>query len=312
MLNKVLKLIRWQNLAFIILIQVLMRYFIIKPLLDVYNLDILFSNFNFILLVLSTVLIAAGGYIINDYFDVDVDNQNNKKNYIGDIISKEKAMNIYIIINVVALAIAFYISFNINFYKLGIIFILIAGLLWFYSSSYKQTFLVGNVIIALLAALVPLIVLPYEILLQYRINRDLLINFGTNLNSINFWIIGFSAFAFLMTLIREIIKDSEDIDGDISANYNTIPIVLGAGITKIILSTLYLAVLGAIAFIFFKFINDNFSLYYILIFITLPILFSIYKIIKAESKEDYHFLSVFTKIIMVTGVLYTIVASLNF
>ncbi len=311
MIKKILNTIRWKNLVFIIIIQYSMRYFIIKPILNNYNLNLLFSDFNFLLLVLTTILIAAAGYLINDYLDFDHDKNLNKNTIITNN-NKNKIFNYYIGLNILAIAISFYISIAINFYKLSFIFIIIAGLLWFYSSNYKRSFLIGNIIIALLAALVPLIILPYEILLQYSINKDELISLGKNLNKINFWIIGFSIFAFLTTFFREIIKDIEDFETDNNFNYNTLPIVLGIKNTKIIVISLICITIIAIIYIYFKFINNTFSLFYILLLIILPLIFLIIKTFNAKTSKDYKFLSNLSKLIMFSGVLYSFVAFLNF
>jgi len=311
MLKKILNIIRWKNLLIIVLIQLFIRHLIIDAVLERSYLYLLFSNFNFFLLVLSTVLLAAGGYIINDFFDYDLDKKSAKNNYITKA-NKNKVMNWYIAINIVALAIAFYISFQVDFYKLGFIFIIIAGLLWFYSSNYQRTFLIGNIIIALLATLVPLIVLPFEILLQYRIHQLELISLGQNLNEINFWVLGFSSFVFIFTLIREIIKDIEDHDADIAQSFNTLPIVLGIKVAKIIVIFLTILTIVALFFIEFMYINFSISVIYISIFIVVPSTFMIYKLIKAGTSKDFNYISKLSKLIMLAGVFYTFVAYLNF
>ncbi len=284
-----------------------MRYCIIKPVLDKYNLDLLFSSFNFFLLVLSTLLIAAAGYLINDYFDVEHDKNTDKQNVIDKGISKKLAFNIYVFFNIVAIAIAFYISSSIGFYKLGIVFLLIAGLLWFYSTSFKTSFLFGNFIIALIAALVPLIVLPYELLLQFSINKDALIAAGNNLNQITFWILGYSAFAFLMTFIREIIKDMQDYDADLAFNYNTLPLVAGIRTTKFVVAALISFTLFLLIYISIKFVNFNvFQLIYFILFILLPISIIGILIFKSKKQKQFKTLSLLTKITMFTGILYAL------
>lgn len=311
-MKNILKLIRVENLIFIVIIQYAMRFLIIKPILANYNIELLFSEFNFALLVLSTIILAASGYIINDYFDAEIDRKAGKKVVIDKVLSKKSAMNLHIILNIIAIAIGFYISYTIGIYKIGFVFIIIAGLLWFYSSSYKKMFLVGNLIVAILAGLVPFIIIIFEIPLQYDINKAILLSRGQNLNEVIIWISGFSIFAFISTLIREMIKDIEDSDGDMAFNANTIPIVLGVKTTKIIITALILTTIGILTTIVINYLTDLISVIYISLLIIIPLFLLIYKNFKAKNTKDYHFLSTFTKLIMITGVFYSIVAYFNF
>ncbi|MEA3450744.1 MAG: geranylgeranylglycerol-phosphate geranylgeranyltransferase [Bacteroidota bacterium] len=307
MIKKILKLIRTPNLVFIVIIQYSMRFFVLKPILSEYNLELLFSGFNFFLLVTATVLLAASGYIINDYFDTEHDKKAGKTNVFNNGINKNTAFYVYLALNIIAIAIGFYISSLIGLYKLGIVFILISGLLWFYSSSFKTSFLLGNIIIALLAALVPLIVLPYEILLQFELNRNALISAGNNLSDISFWILGYSSFAFIMTLIREIIKDTEDYKADIEFNYTTLPIKIGKKATKYVVAGLVLTTIALLFFIILKYLNLHIlQIIYIITFVIMPLTNIGIFIFKANEQKHYRGLSLLTKITMFTGVLFTI------
>ena len=159
-----LKLIRYQNLLIIAVTQYLMRWSIIYPILKVNNFHLQFSEFNFFLLVLSTIFLAAAGYVINDYFDRKTDLLNRPDTVIvGTVIKRRVAMILHIVINIIGIGLGFYILLSIGIYKLGFIYIIIAGILWYYSTSYKRHFLIGNIIVALLTALVPLMVVLYEI-----------------------------------------------------------------------------------------------------------------------------------------------------
>ena len=174
-----------------------------------------FSDLNFFLLVLTTVFLAAAGYIINDYFDTKTDLLNRPKTVIvGKHIKRRTVMTAHIILNLLAIVIGFYISWQINLWKLVYIYILVTGLLWFYSSSYQNMFLVGNVIVALLTALVPLMTVFYEIPPLNVKYFNVLMRLDDNFYKMFFWVAGFSAFAFITTLNREIIKDVEDFEGD--------------------------------------------------------------------------------------------------
>ncbi len=308
MIRRYAKLFRWQNLLMIAFIQYFVRYFIFLPVLRRSALDLVFSDFNFFLLVLTTVLIAAAGYLINDYFDIDRDKTAGRENFIGEIISKDAAINLYIALNFVALATGFYVSFVIKFYKIGFLFLLIEGLLWFYSQSFKKTFLVGNLIIAVLAGLVPLITLPYELLPQINLNGILLTKTQNNLAPMVDWTLAFSLFAFWLTLIREIIKDMQDFDADNTFNYRTLPIIAGEKTAKITVSLLTIA-LTVIFYIYSKQHILYFSiekLIFMIIFIILPLLYLSIKIFVAKEEKDYKHLSLVSKLVMISGTLFLI------
>ncbi len=310
---KFLKLIRWQNLLFIIYIMILMRYCIIKPILSAYGLPLLFPQWQYLLLILMTVLIAAAGYMINDYFDLDADKLNNKKNPITEgYFSKNFVFYTHLIFNIIAIAIGFYLSYQISLISLGFIYFLIAGLLWFYSNSYKYQFLIGNLIIATLAALTVFLPTIYEIPLQIQLNGDYLLQNHININVATAWTGAFATFAFLMTLIREIVKDAQDMDGDKAQGAKTLPIVLKIKGTKITIIFLWLITTALIIWIYYDFLKDTLSLIYISIAIILPMLLFLYKLIKAKTKKDFAFLSALLKIIMFLGTTYSLLACYQF
>lgn len=295
-----LKLIRFPNLLIIALTQYLTRYcllveyYLIDSKIETHHIDFTLNNLDFFLLVLSTMLVAAGGYIINDYFDTKTDAVNKpEKVIIGKDISRRSAILFHIITSGLAIIIGIYISIKIGVYKLSLLNILAVGLLWFYSTTYKKTFIVGNFIVALLTALVPLIVGVFEPKIYTKLDS----NFG--------YILGYASFAFIVSLIREIIKDVEDMKGDTLIKSKTIPIVLGVKISKIIVVLLSLSTISFLAFIqYLQYLSDDMlSFWYFMLALQLPFFFLIYNLIKAKDKSDYAKISLVTKIIMVLGVL---------
>jgi 4-hydroxybenzoate polyprenyltransferase len=167
-----IKLIRLPNLIIIVLTQYAIRYGIIYAILnsvsDDVEVSLLMSNLDFFLLCLSTVMIAAAGYIINDYFDVRVDRVNRPdKIIVGKHLKRRIAMGSHVIINSIAIIIAGYLAYKIGDWKLIFIQLLAAGALWYYSIIFKKQVLIGNIIVALLAALVPFVAGLYELLLQH-------------------------------------------------------------------------------------------------------------------------------------------------
>ena len=226
-----IKLIRLPNLLIIVLTQYAIRYGIISTILfnfsgrqDIPGVGLKMSDLDFFLLSLSTVMIAAAGYIINDYFDVKIDRINrSNKVIVGKHIKRRVAMGGHLVINAIALFIGAYLAYKMGNWKLIFIQISSIGALWYYSTLFKKQMLVGNIVVALLAALVPLVVGLYELILQHAVVDDtvnlLLFRLEqytpfeavetallTTLNTIFWWVGAFSLFAFIITLTREIIK----------------------------------------------------------------------------------------------------------
>ena len=159
-----LQLIRWPNLIIIIITMIAIRYGVEYPFLKFNGFEFQFSSIKFILLILSVVLIAAGGYAINDYFDRKIDLLNKPdKVVVGTHFDSRKAMTIHNLFTFIGLIIGLYLSYDIGYISFSFIFAIITGALWFYSTVYKRQLIVGNIIIALLTAVVPFMVLLYDL-----------------------------------------------------------------------------------------------------------------------------------------------------
>ncbi|MCF6366814.1 MAG: geranylgeranylglycerol-phosphate geranylgeranyltransferase [Bacteroidales bacterium] len=295
-----------------------MRYAVIFPMLEDRGYESQFSNLNFFLLVLTTMIIAAAGYAINDYFDTRTDLVNRPKTVVvGKHIKRRAVMNLHIGLNIIAILLGFYISWQIHLWKLVYIYVLITGLLWFYSSSYQKMFLVGNIIVALLTAMVPLMTVLYEIPPLNAKYYDILLRINDNFYDIFFWIAGFSVFAFITTLNREIIKDTEDFEGDNAYGSRSLPVVAGIKISKTVSIVVSLLTVGLIIFTYFYYIHipqriDFISIIYITLLLIIPSLFLIFKIVKAKEKKDWKYAGNLSKLIMLFGVLYAVVVWYNF
>lgn len=315
-LTDFLRLIRFPNLFIIALTQYAIRFGIIYPFLSQAGMDLFMPEKLFALLVLATVLIAASGYIINDYFDIKVDYLNRPRQLVvGKSIKRRHAMALHLVINIVGLAIAAYVALSIGHPLLVLFQLVSAALLWFYSVSFKKQILIGNVIIASLTALVPFTAGYYEVAVMFdkvASLSDYDLNLGSLLFSIKYllyWVIGYSLFAFLLTLIREIVKDMEDIEGDKEVGCKTLPIVYGISKTKKIAIFITLLTLSAIASLeTIQIISrDWISFGYFLVFITFPLIFILYSLFKAEKKRDFFIISQSIKVCMLFGILYTLV-----
>ncbi len=312
-------LIRWPNLLIVILTMVLMRYAVIGSIISKLKVILInqgtgeaapmmlqFPLFNFVLLVLATVLITAGGYVINDYFDIKADLINKGKVIVGTKIPRRKAMMWHNIFNLLGVSLGFYISWKSGNIWMGTIFLVVSGLLYFYSASYKKQFLIGNIVVAILTAMVPLLVVVYEwpaLFKFYSVNATKL----PDINFIMYWIGGFSLFAFITTLTREIIKDIEDFEGDIAFGRNTVPVVIGVLSARIVSVCMVIVTIALLFCTWYFFINDIITLVYMSVAIVLPLLLVIYKVIRSSDKIQIHKASRIMKIAMLTGILYSVV-----
>lgn len=313
-----LNLIRWQNLLIVILTMVLMRYAVLEPVIskigvillkgtgEVIPMVLQFPWYDFLLLVAATVFITAGGYVINDYFDIKADLINKGKVIVGTKIPRRQAMMWHNIFNIAGVSAGFYISWKAGYIYLGVLFLIVSGLLYFYSVSYKRQFLIGNIIVAILTAMVPLLVVFYEwpaLYKYYTINAVSL----PKINFVFYWVGGFALFAFLTTLTHEIIKDTEDFEGDVAYGKNTVAVVFGVLSAKVVSVSLIIITVALLYLIWYFFINDTITLIYISAAIVLPLLYVIYNVVISRDRKQLHSASSIMKIVMLTGILYSVV-----
>ncbi|OFY24669.1 MAG: hypothetical protein A2W98_15535 [Bacteroidetes bacterium GWF2_33_38] len=255
---------------------------------------------------------TAAGYIINDYFDRKTDLVNRPKTVIiGKHIHRRTAIITHTIINILAVGLSFYVAYRAGMYKLGIISIIMTALLWFYSTTFKRMLLVGNIVVAALTATIPILAVIFEIPLLHEKYTNEILSKQMDFSDIGFWAIGFSFFAFILNLTREIVKDIEDYEGDLKFGRKTMPVVVGKFYTKafilfLILFTITITIIG-----FAKYINDNISLWYITAFIILPLLYILVQTIRAKEKENYHTISRLLKLLMLSGLFYSFVILYN-
>ena len=300
-----LHLIRIPNLLIIILTQVLLRYGLQKTFL--FNGDTaMMSGFrDFLLLVTATVFIAMGGYVINDYFDVEIDTLNKPgKNVVGRQFTGKAVRNLSVILSCIGLISGGLLAYRFRSLTLAAFFISVTGLLWLYSERYKKMLVRGNLIVAGLSALVVLVVWYFEFLHLGR-NPENFSQFILTMKDVNLFFMFYAIFAFLCSLIREIIKDMEDIEGDREFGCRTIPIVIGLKKTKMIVLGLTAITILLLGFGQMNFESRGYTLvfWYLLAVVQLPLVFLGYKVFTAKEKEDYQFGSLISKLIMVAGIL---------
>jgi 4-hydroxybenzoate polyprenyltransferase len=318
-LRDLLDLVRLPNLMVVALTMILIRYAVIRPLLGAIPvtlagdpvvsavLEFRLGWFDFLILVISTCLITAAGYVINDYFDIRADLINKGTIIVGNTITRRMAMLYHNIFNILGVIGGTYVSARIGYIWLGIFFILISGLLYFYSATYKRQFLIGNIIVALLVAAVPMVVVVYDAAPVYAWYSQAALDFP-GVAILFWWVGGFALFAFLTTLIREIIKDMEDCEGDRETGRKTLPVISGLLACRTVVVFLSVATVALLYFVWFRYLTDTITLVYITLLLTLPFAIVITRVVSSNEKSHLHFASRLMKLIMLAGVLYSFVA----
>jgi len=295
-----LRLIRWPNLLFIALTQFLFVYCIIMPVYEKYGITPEIFRWKFILLCLSSVLIAAAGNIINDYFDLNIDLVNKPDKIVVDkIIHRRWTIAWHLILSFIGIAIGFYLDVTTRIFLLGLSNTICVILLFVYSISLKGKFLIGNIIISALTAWVILVVTWCE---NYNIINS---RNSVGINKVLRETFLFAGFAFIISLIREVAKDMEDIEGDRKYGCKTMPIVWGINATKVFVAV-WLTVLIAILVIvqlYAVHLQWWLSIVYSVLLIISPLVWIFRRLYTASTSADFHSLSSLIKLVMFTGIL---------
>lgn len=285
--------------------QLIFRY----GFLELQNIPLALAGWQYILLVLATVFIAAGGYIINNIFDVGTDSENKPETVIvGKFVSETQAYNLYIGFTVIGVGMGFYLSNVIEKPSFASLFIIIAATLYFYATSLKQSLLIGNFIVALLLSVSVVIIGIFDL---YPVTDEENKPVMGLLFSI---LIDYAIFAFIINFIREIVKDLQDVNGDFNQGMNTLPIVFGVKRTaKLVFVLSFIPIICIIYYINVNLFSAGllYATLFGLIFILAPLLYFTIKIGSATKMQDFHHLSTVLKWILFFGILSIVVISLN-
>lgn len=289
-----LNLIRYQNLFFIALVQVFIKYGLFHP----FGVDTALTTFGFALLVLATFCIAAAGNIINDIYDVEIDKINKPtKVLIGKKISERNANHMFIILNVIGVAIGFYLANSIGKPSFAALFIVFSALLYLYASYLKGILLIGNIAVSALVAMSLIIISLFDLLPAITPQNQ------TEQSAVFKIVLHYALFAFSINLIREIVKDLQDINGDKRGGINTLAIALGRKRTITIVFVLgVFMVLGIVLYMYEHLYDQQVLLLYFLFAIVAPLLYFCVKSWDADTPKEYGFLSKLLKIIMFLGI----------
>lgn len=267
-----MRIFRWKNLLIILATQYLSAFCLIKDMM----LDDLVRNTDMMLLTLSTMLIAAAGNIINDYYDIKIDYVNRPDRVVvGRYLKRRSILFIHAGFNTLGVIGGFLISL-----ELGIVNFLAAGLLWLYSNQLKRLPLWGNLSVAVLTGLAVFVV--------YILFRESFFLFAA-----------YSFFAFFISLIREIIKDLEDIEGDRKFDCKTLPIVIGQRKTKIVIYLISIIFIVVVAIL----LQREPKFWYVLGGLTMMLGLLNLILGRADKTVDYAVLSRLSKQIMILGLI---------
>ena len=296
------KLIRWPNLVFIAVTQLLFYYCIIVPVFKTDNTGLVYlDGYRLLLIIISSVLIAAAGYIINDYFDINIDLVNKpQKNVVDRVMSRRWAMLWHMVLSMAGIVIGFYVDYLSHHFLLGISNVICVFILFVYSMTFKKRMLIGNVLISLLTGWVVFVIGIYAVA-DYLFANE---NYHAITSRILRLTVLYTAFAFIISLIREVIKDMEDIEGDRRYGCLTMPIVWGINATKVF-TAVWLIVLTASLVavqVYVLLFGWWWSAIYVLLLIVLPLLWVLWKMRRATTAKDFHYLSILIKMVMFTGI----------
>ena len=287
-------LIRYKNLLMVLLTMILTKYALINSFIS----DPSLTSIDFIILSLSILCITAGGYIINDLFDIEADTINKPlKVYISKSISKKNAWVIYLLSSTLGVILGIYLSVIKNSDFLSFYFIGTTLLLFLYSVLLKKLVFIGNLCISLLVAL------PIYLLYKFDSNNITISNI-LQYFLLSIAIFYYMFFAFLTTMIREIIKDIEDINGDYMVKLKTLPILIGktrARNISIFLSIVLLLFLFLVSSNYF--ISNKYFLGIIMLMLSTVVVYFIFKSWIATTKKQFQYLSNLMKLIMFIGIL---------
>ena len=293
------RLVRLPNLFFIALTQVLFQFAIYEKLYP--GSATVPEHLHFLWLVLASLFIAAAGYIINDYFDINIDEINKPgRMVVGRIISRRWAIAWHFMLSaagvlLTALAVPFLQKWYLVLANMGVV-----ALLWLYSTNFKKQLLVGNIVIALLTAWTLLIVFFSKVTVADAFGL------GARHHDKFFRLAAlYASFAFIATLIREAIKDMEDLPGDEKYGCRTMPVVWGVNSTKVYVAVWLIVLLSLLIAVQVYIMQFQWwaAVVYCFALLFVPVLLIFYQLFRARSVAQFHRLSTWIKLVMLAGIL---------
>ncbi|MGM0612146.1 MAG: geranylgeranylglycerol-phosphate geranylgeranyltransferase [Bacteroidota bacterium] len=297
-----IQLIRPLNLLIVILTSLLTWKALIGGAYEYFHMPLFMNMETISLLIASLVLVAAGGYVINDYFDVVIDEINKpKRQIIGKKISRRAAVIYYGILTALGIATAFWAAINVGNFQIAMVHIIFALALWFYSEQFKYVKFWGNFIVSLSTAFVIVLIWMFEFFAMIQ-NNDFLHPKEQNL--LTYLVLGYAFFAFIATFTRELVKDRQDVPGDLRAGVKNLAVTMSDKGFKLLTSVglgINLATL-IIAQIFLYKIELILVSWYIMVLEAI-IIYLIWALFKAKNERDFGIMSLYLKVYMIAGIL---------
>ncbi|MCE1201105.1 MAG: geranylgeranylglycerol-phosphate geranylgeranyltransferase [Bacteroidia bacterium] len=301
---KYLRLVRWPNLIIMLLTMMLLRHLVIIPRLELAGIDPTINNLQFILYAITTLLIAAGGYIVNDMMDIDVDRVNKPDRMIvTKTVSMGMAEKLYYGLTIAGSLTGLAIGFLVNNWLLGLAFPVAAGAMWFYSKRYKRMLLIGNLVVSFATAGILIMVWVVEFFALSR-QPELFTKAIGVMPEITGFVMAYALFALLATMLREIIKDIEDMEGDAKGDCRTFPVVYGVLPAKNLSIALLTTLLVMIGFWQYILYVQYYTQAMIFLFLALAIgLLLLARLALASLTVHYAQASLLSKLLMLAGLL---------
>ncbi len=289
-----LRLIRWKNLAIVFFTQFSIWFCLVEPqgVLPSWG-----DSLRFFMLALSTGFIAAGGYIINDYFDIQIDVINRpEKVVLEHKINLRQAILAHLLLSTVGLLVAFFVSGAL---WLVIIQLLCVVLLWFYSTHFKRLPVIGNFVISILTTLT-IIVIYLNYIPGLSVTDVFSFKWAANASGTTVYVLIYAFYSFFLTWIREIVKDMEDIAGDSEMGCKTLPIVAGlnGAIIFIVVLEVVMLVAGIIAILNVQTIQSKVGIF---LFLVAPMFVWTWFLLRKSETAHYGLASKYIKFYMVAG-----------
>lgn len=283
----------------------LFYYFILVPAHEyrLFTKLLPFTTLEFVFFVLSVVLVAAAGNIINDYYDFELDKQYKPTRPLSSgAMSLDNAMYLHAAFAFAGIGLGFYLGYKANNYKIGYLYVVCALLLYLYSSYLKKVPLLGNIVVSALAAFIFLLLMVFEAAFLNTIYFE-----GNQfvMDMLLWQVMFYGGFAFLTNLTREVVKDLEDMEGDDAFNINTFPVQFGEKPAKVVAGLLLVITLCFVGFFIKLFVQGGHTkeVVYLSVLTGLPLLALLVLLVKAKESKNYSFISSLLKVVMLWGVL---------
>lgn len=297
------RIVRWPNLVIMALTMIFVRMFLMLPFYGTIGLEVFVPYNAFLFLVVGTVLVAAGGNIINDCFDVNADKVNKpRKILVGRVYGEGEAKAMYVFVTIVGLVCGIVCSAIASAWPIALLFVAEIGLLYFYSARYKSVPLFGNVVVAFSTMLV--VIMPWLLdILYYKNDFVSFARIEPIIKPMALLVFAYAAFAFVATMVREVVKDLQDVEGDRAAGFRTMPIAWGVKVSKGFAIGLTALLTALVAWWQVFLVGEGKIVAACTLFaVDVVCVAVVMQVVNAKAPKDYVAASVMAKIIMAIGI----------